>query len=112
MNQQYGYQQPYSPPSNTLAIISLIASILGLTFMPTIGSIAGLIMGYIAKRQIEESGGTMGGAGMAKAGIIIGWVGVALFALAMCLILAYFVIVVLIAGGSFCALAGSGYGGY
>ncbi len=109
MDPQYGYQQPvyqqppyqppYSPPTNTLALISLIAGILGLTILPTIGSIAGLIMGYIAKRQIEESRGAMGGEGMAKAGIILGWIGVAFLILGLCALLAYILIIFVGVGG-------------
>lgn len=115
MDQQYGYQQPayqppYSPPTNTLAIISLIASILGLVqILPVIGPIGGLIMGYIAKRQIAESRGAMGGDGLAKAGIIIGWIGVAIIILGICIAVAYFLVVGLVMGGSVCALMGNTY---
>jgi len=87
----YVYQQPPSPPTSGLAIGSLVASILGLTFVPTIGCIVGLILGYMAKRQIAESQGTMGGDGLAKAGIIIGWVGVGLTVLGICIWLVVFV---------------------
>jgi hypothetical protein len=41
----------------------------------------GLITGYQAKREIAESAGTQGGEGQAKAGIILGWVNVALILL-------------------------------
>lgn len=85
----YSYQQP-APPTSGLAIGSLVASILGLTLVPTIGSIVGVILGYMAKRQIAESGGTVGGEGMAKAGIIIGWVGIGLTVLGICAFIAIF----------------------
>ncbi len=107
---QYGYQPPYSPPSNGLAIFSLIAGIAGLTILPTIGSIVALITGYIAKRQIEESRGAMGGSGMAKAGIILGWIGVALLALGLCALIAYILIIVVGMGGlTACAMFGNTY---
>ncbi|MBN1953735.1 MAG: DUF4190 domain-containing protein [Anaerolineae bacterium] len=102
----YGYQT--APPNSGLAIVSLIASILGLTLLPTIGSIAGVIMGYMAKKQIEESRGAMGGEGMAKAGIIIGWIGIGLAVLGVCIALA----IILASGGiTACAFleAGGGY---
>ena len=63
------------------------ASILGLTLFPTIGSIIGLILGYMARNQIRDSGGTIGGEGLAKAGIILGWIGVALAVLGVCLVI-------------------------
>lgn len=36
--------------------------------------ILALVFGYIAKSQIDRSGGTQGGRGMAIAGIVLGWV--------------------------------------
>lgn len=113
MEQQYGYQQPvyqppYAPPTNTLAIISLIASIGGLTFLPTVGSIAGLIMGYIARRQIAESRGTMGGSGLATAGIVIGWIGIIVALLAVCLSILIFVVLPLLGFGGLTACAALG----
>jgi hypothetical protein len=75
-------------PSSGLAIGSLIASILGLTLVPTVGSIIGLILGYIARNKIEESAGAIGGESFAKAGIIVGWVGIGLTFAGVCLALA------------------------
>lgn len=88
MGDPYRTSQP-SPQNSGLAIGSLIASILGLTALPTIGSIVGLILGYMARRRIEESMGRMGGEGMARAGIIIGWIGVGLAVFVVCLVLVF-----------------------
>jgi hypothetical protein len=72
-------EQPvYSPPTSTTAVISLIAGILGLTFIPFLGSILALILGYMSKKEIEQSAGGLSGAGLATAGIVMGWIGVAL----------------------------------
>ena len=52
------YQQPshsQAAPNHALAIVSLIASLLGLTLFPAIGSVIGLITGYIARRDIREN---------------------------------------------------------
>jgi hypothetical protein len=76
----------YSPPNSNLAIISLIAGILGLTLLPAIGSIVALIIGYMAKKEIEESRGALGGEGMAKAGILLGWIGIVLDVIGICFI--------------------------
>ena len=107
MDQSY-YTPPAAPqqPSNTTALISLIASILGVTFIPTIGSIVGLILGYMARKQIRESGGAMGGEGMAKAGIILGWIGVGLAVLGICIVIAFMVLGLTIPGIGICASLG------
>jgi len=62
--------------TNGLAIGALVASVAGL--LCGIGLIVGLVLGYIAKNQIDQSGGTQQGRGLAVAAIIIGWIGVAI----------------------------------
>jgi hypothetical protein len=51
------------------------------------GSIPALIIGYIAKGQINRSGGRQVGKGFAIAGIVLGWIGVGFIGLG---ILAFF----------------------
>ena len=63
---------PQAVPNSGTAIVSLIFGILGLTFFPLIGSIVALITGYSARNEIRESMGTLGGGGMATAGITMG----------------------------------------
>jgi hypothetical protein len=73
------YQAPKTEPNNGYslwAVISLIAGILNFKF-PPFGAIAALITGYVARNEIKKSNGTMGGSGMATAGIVLGWVGIA-----------------------------------
>ena len=41
-----------------------------------IGSILALVFGYVAKKQIKQRGGQ--GSGMATAGIVLGWIWIAL----------------------------------
>ena len=71
---------PFAPPSfvqqkaNGLAIASLV---LGIVWIYGIGSILALIFGYRAKAQIDRSDGRESGRGMAVAGIVLGWIGVA-----------------------------------
>lgn len=71
--------------TNGMAIASMV---LGIVWVYWIGSILALIFGYVARRQIRDSGGLQKGAGMAMAGIVLGWIGVGL--------LAIFIIVVII----------------
>ncbi len=75
------YGHPYPPPgaypyayrpTNGMAVASLV---LGILWLYWIGSILALIFGYIARQQIRERG--EGGDGLAVAGIVLGWIGVA-----------------------------------
>ena len=62
---------------NTRAIVSLVLGIAGLVFIPVILSIPAVIVGYQARREIDASGGAQGGRGLAIAGIVCGWIGIA-----------------------------------
>jgi hypothetical protein len=64
--------------TNGLAVASLV---LGILWIYWVGSVLALIFGYVAKKQIDESGGTQGGRGMAVAGIVLGWVGIGVITL-------------------------------
>ncbi len=77
-------------PSSSMAIVSLVAGILGFTFLPFIGSIVAVITGIMARREIEASRGALGGQGLATAGLVLGWVGVGLSVLGLCVFGAMF----------------------
>ncbi|BBX09346.1 hypothetical protein MAIC_41490 [Mycolicibacterium aichiense] len=63
----YGYPAP-EQGTNTLAISSLVASVIGL--LCGIGSIVGIVCGIIALNQIKRT--RQGGYGLAIAGIVVG----------------------------------------
>jgi hypothetical protein len=93
-------QGPVGPGTNVLAILSLIFSGLGmLLILPVIGSIAGVVMGHLANRQIPTTGEQ--GAGLAKAGLIVGYIGLGLTALVVVGYILFLVVVV--------ASSGTGY---
>jgi len=81
-------------PSSTLAIVSLVSAILGFTFVPIIGTIVALITGYMARNETRSIPPRASGDGMATAGIIMGWVQVALLVIGVCCTIAYFVFIV------------------
>ena len=93
-------------PNNQMAVISIVSAatawILGglgscaLTFMfpPAalctggiflIGSIAAVVTGHMGRKQIKESDGMQGGDSLAMFGLILGWVGIAINLLVLCL---------------------------
>jgi hypothetical protein len=63
-----------APSTNGFSIASLV---LGIVWVFGIGAILAVIFGFVARKQIRESGGRQGGGGMALAGIILGFVGIA-----------------------------------
>lgn len=85
MAQPQGYGMAAVGPQNEqLAIWSLVSSIAGLVIgfccgIGLIGSIAGIVMGVIARSRIRDSNGQLQGDGMALGGIIVGAVGVVWF---------------------------------
>ena len=70
----------FAPPSasgqnNTLAIISVVSSFLGCFCAPVIGSLTGIITGFIALSQINASNGGQKGRELAIGGIAVGFLG-------------------------------------
>lgn len=80
---QYGqppYGQPqWGPPATKTNGMAIASMVLGIVWIYWIGSILALVFGYIAKSQIKKRG--EGGGGMATAGIILGWIGIAFMVL-------------------------------
>jgi hypothetical protein len=84
---QQGPGQVPSPTAqtHTMAIVSLIFGILGLVGVcPGLGSIIALVTGNMAQGDIRRNPGLYTGDGLAKGGIILGWIGIALMACALC----------------------------
>jgi uncharacterized membrane protein len=68
----------YPTQTSTLAVIAFV-----LVWLVTP---VGLILGYVAISEIRQSGGAKSGVGLARAAIILGWIFVALSALAIVVI--------------------------
>lgn len=66
------------PKTSGKAIASLVCSIVGIFVCLFIGQVLGIAFGEKAKEEIRESQGSLKGEGLAKAGIIVGWVGIAI----------------------------------
>jgi uncharacterized membrane protein YidH (DUF202 family) len=60
--------------------------------LPIVGSIVGIITGHMGSRQIRERGEQ--GEGLAKAGTIVGYVGLGLWVIGTIVFLAFFVFAV------------------
>lgn len=89
--QNPNYYPPAALPTSNMAVISLIAGILGLSMFPVIGSIVAIITGQSARGETRANPPRASGDGLATAGIIMGWVGVALGVLGLCIACVAFV---------------------
>ena len=93
MNQQNPYNYNVSLPTSSMAIVSLIAGILGFTLFPFIASIVAIFTGYAARKETRATPPTAGGDGLATAGIVMGWIGVGLAVIGLCCFVIYFVFI-------------------
>jgi hypothetical protein len=89
---QYGAAGYPAQRNNSLALISMICGIGGLVLMFFCGlgflpAVAALILGFVGRSQINQSGGTQGGSGMALTGIITGGVAIALSVIVFIIVL-------------------------
>lgn len=83
------FQDRVPPPTSSLALTSLIMGIVGWFLLPVVGAIIAVITGHMAKKEIRESQGLLGGDGMATAGLILGYSNVVI-GLCTCLVLILF----------------------
>lgn len=81
------YQTPPAKPNSNMALASMVLGILGWTILPGLASIAAIITGHMAKKEIKGSMGQLGGDGMATAGLVMGYASVAIV-LCVCLAMA------------------------
>jgi hypothetical protein len=73
----------YPRHTNGYAIAAMVLGIAGFVAIPLLGHILAVVFGYIGKGQIDRSSGAEEGRGMAIAGLVLGWIGIALSILAI-----------------------------
>jgi hypothetical protein len=66
--------------TNGSAVASVLLAVL---WLAGIGSVLALVFGYRARREIKNSAGSQKGSGLATAGIILGWIGIAILLIAV-----------------------------
>jgi hypothetical protein len=87
-----------APQTNTLAIVSLVAGVAGLTVLPFLASIVAVVTGHIGRKELRAKG--QSGDGLAIAGLITGYIGIGL-GLLVAIILFIFFGVLVAAGGMY-----------
>ena len=87
---------PAAPPASrrtsTLAIAALACGIAGLTVFPLLASFPAVVLGTMARGELRRDP-TLEGDRLATAGLVLGWIGVALALLGLLLFLTFFLIV-------------------
>ena len=103
MNQQNGLQNMNNNvlPTSTLAMVSLVAGILGFTMLPVVGGVVAILTGYAARKETRAVPPLMGGDGLATAGIVMGWIQAGLAVIGVCCFITYFVFILGAVGWSF-----------
>jgi hypothetical protein len=59
--------------TSSLAVVSLVAGLLGWTLAPWLGSIVAIITGHMARAEIRREPDSVEGDGLAIAGLVLGW---------------------------------------
>ena len=90
----YGHWGPPPPQSSGNATAALVLGICGIFVCPIVCSILAIVFAGKAYAEIDYSGGRIGGRGMAQAGKILGWVGLALWGLALLVYVGLFVVLI------------------
>jgi ABC-type Fe3+ transport system permease subunit len=102
-NGPYGQQPPYGgqpAPTHGSATTALVLGILSLVICSPLG-IPAYIIGRRAEREVLASQGTLSGAGLAKAGWILGLIAMILMALAILLVVVLFAVGAMSSNGTF-----------
>lgn len=73
--------KPAGSESYGSATTALVCGIIGILVCPLVLSIIAIVKGNNARKVIDRSGGRYNNRGSATAGIVLGWVGIALFAI-------------------------------
>ncbi|AJQ83269.1 DUF4190 domain-containing protein [Xanthomonas oryzae pv. oryzae] len=76
--------------TSAMAIVSLVAGILGWTLIPFLGSICAIITGHLARAEIRRNPQELDGDGLAIGGLIMGWLAVALWVVGIAFFLLFF----------------------
>jgi hypothetical protein len=83
------FQNKTPAPTSSLSLTSVIMGVVGWTIVPIVGAIIAVITGHLAKKEIRESDGLLGGDGLATAGLVLGYSNLGL-GLCVCLVLVLF----------------------
>lgn len=76
--------------TSPLAVVSLVAGIVGLTLMPLIGSIVAIITGHVARGDIRRAPERLAGDGLAVTGLALGYAAILIAIFAVVVMVVFF----------------------
>ena len=79
-------------PFNSMAVISMVSALAGLLIFPVVGSLVAIITGHVALKQLKTTPGQ--GEALAFAGLITGYISVALAGLITVIMVGFFALLV------------------
>lgn len=85
MNSPVAYRQ-----TSALAIVSLVAGLLGWSLLPVIGSVVAIVTGHLARAEIRRRPEALEGDGLAVAGLILGYIMVAMALVGLLFVFLFF----------------------
>lgn len=75
----------YGPQTSSLAVVSLVLGIASYFVVPLLGAIAAIITGNLAKKEIQQNPEALSGEGLARWGMILGWINITMSIIGICL---------------------------
>lgn len=85
MNTPVAYRQ-----TSAMAIVSLVAGMLGWSLLPVIGSVVAIVTGHLARGEIRRRPEALEGDGLAVAGLVLGYLMVAMTVVGLLFIFLFF----------------------
>ena len=76
--------------TSPLAVVSLVTGLLSWVILPLVGALVAIVCGHMARGEIRRDPDRLDGDGLALAGLILGWVNIALMVLTVLAILLFF----------------------
>jgi len=76
--------------TSAMAIVSLVAGLLGWSLLPVIGSVVAIVTGHLARAEIRRRPDALEGDGLAVAGLVLGYLMVAMAVIGFLFVLLFF----------------------
>ena len=76
--------------TSVLAVVSLVFGVLGWTLLPGVAAVVAVVTGHLARAEIRRAPQPIEGDGLAIAGLVLGWLGIAFGLLLLMLLFVVF----------------------